>query len=300
MMQISEILSFLQETEIPVTFRGNAAEEVDGFSSLTHYRPNSFTWVKRQENIPQDADLSKIKLAIVSEDVCGDFANVIITPQSKRAFFSVLERFFGEKEQRARIGTNSYLSPQVKLGENVSVGHNCTLDGDITIGANTVIGNNVSIINRVVIGKNSEIRSGVVIGHADSISYTEDENHNKTMIRHFGGVWIGEDVLIGENSTICRGTIDDTVIGDGVKLDALTQVSHNCRFEKNSTAVAACRFCGSVTVEEGAYLVGAIVRNQCRIGKNAFVGMGAVVVSDIENDQTVVGNPAKPFAKKEG
>lgn len=298
-MLIADILDFLRLKGITFAFRGDSTCEINGFSSLMHYRPGTVTWVKSQGNIPEGMDLSGISLAIVSEGVSGPFASVIMTAESKRAFFSVLERFFGTEEVHPRLGQNTYLSPQVKLGENVSIGHNCTLDGDISVGDNVVIGNNVSIVNRVRIGANSEIRSGVVIGHADSISYTEDEHHNKTMIRHFGGVWIGENVLIGENSTVCRGTLDDTVIGDGVKLDAMTQVSHNCRFGKNATAVAACRFCGSVVVEDGAYLVGALVRNQCRIGREAFVGLGAVVVKDVEKGQTVVGNPAKPFVKKE-
>lgn len=297
-MLIADILEFLRQEEISFTFTGNSGDEIKGFSSLAHYRPGTVTWVKTQGNIPEGMDLSQVSLAIVSEDVSGPFAGAIVTAESKRAFFGVLEHFFGTEELRPRIGKNTYLSTQVRLGENVSIGHNCTLDGDISVGDNVIIGNNVSIVNRVRIGANSEIRSGVVIGHADSISYTEDEHHNKTMIRHFGGVWIGEDVLIGENSTVCRGTLDDTVIGDGVKLDAMTQVSHNCRFGENATAVAACRFCGSVVVEDGAYLVGALVRNQCRIGREAFVGLGAVVVKDVESGQTVVGNPAKPFIKK--
>ena len=230
----------------------------------------------------------------------GNFANTITSPLSRRAFFSTLEHFYAPAECAPAIGENTYLSPQVKLGKNVRIEHNCSLGGQITIGDNAVIGSNVTIVNRVIIGEGTEIRSGVVIGHDDSISYTEDAHHNKLPIRHFGGVWIGRNVMIGENSTVCRGTLDDTYIGDGVRLDALTQVSHNCRFEKNSVAVGGCRFFGSVTVEEGAYLVGALVRNQCRIGKEAVVGMGAVVIKNVENNQTVVGNPAKPFVKKEG
>ena len=299
-MQISDILLFLHQEGIPFTFRGNENETVEGFSSLAHYKSGSMTWVKKAENLPQGADLSQIRLAIVSEDVEGNFANTITSPLSRRAFFSTLEHFYTPAECAPAIGENTYLSPQVKLGKNVRIGHNCSLDGQITIGDNAVIGSNVTIVNRLIIGEGTEIRSGVVIGHDDSISYTEDAHHNKLPIRHFGGVWIGRNVMIGENSTVCRGTLDDTYIGDGVRLDALTQVSHNCRFEKNSVAVGGCRFFGSVTVEEGAYLVGALVRNQCRIGKEAVVGMGAVVIKNVENNQTVVGNPAKPFVKKEG
>lgn len=299
-MQIAEIMSFLKRKGVSFSFEGNPLATVEGFSSLKHYRPGCFTWIKNRASIPEEMDLSQVQLAIVSEDVTGDFSNVIKTAQSKYAFFATIEHFYSEKKEKPRVGEFTYISPEVKLGENVYIGHNCTLDGPITVGDGTVIGHNVTMVNRISIGRNCEIRSGVVIGHADSISYTEDENQNKTMIQHFGGVRIGDDVLVGENSTICRGTIDDTVIEDGVKLDALTQISHNCYFEKNSVAVSASRFCGSVTVGEGAYIVGALVRNQCYIGKNAFVGLGSIVVKNVEEGQTVVGNPAKPFIKREG
>lgn len=299
-MQIAEILAFLETEGIIFSFEGDASAEVEGFSSLKEYKAGCLTWVKNRGSIPAGMDLSQVRLAVVSEEVEGVFPNVIRTNRSKQAFFAVLEHFWGEEKAQPPVGVHTYISPEVKLGRNVRIGNHCTLDGEITVGDGTVIGHNVTIINRVHIGRNCEIRSGAVLGYADAISYTEDEYHNKTMIRHFGGVRIGDDVLVGENSTVCRGTIDDTVIEDGVKLDALTQVSHNCHFEKNSVAVSASRFCGSVRVGEGAYIVGAIVRNQCRIGREAFVGMGAVVVKDVEDGQTVAGNPARPLIKSEG
>ena len=186
----------------------------------------------------------------------------------------------------------------MKLGKNVRIGHNCTLDGDIIIGDGTVIWNNVVIINRVAIGKDCDIHSGVIIGH-DGFAYTENAEHQKTMVKHFGGVIIGDQVLVGENVCISRGTIDDTVVESGVKIDALSHIAHNCIYRKNAVAAAPCRTNGSVIVGENAYLAGALVRNQCTIGVNAFVGLGAVVVRDVPPGETVVGNPAKPFSGKE-
>ena len=118
------------------------------------------------------------------------------------------------------------------------------------------------------------------------------------MVKHFGGVSIGNDVLIGENVCISRGTIDDTVLEDGVKIDALGHIAHNCWFGRNAAMPVPCSVSGSVHVGENAYLAGDIIRNQCTIGKDAFVGLGAVVVKDVAPGQTVVGNPAKPFIKK--
>lgn len=297
-MKIAEILSFLEDEHIPFMFQGDPAAEVDRFSSLSHYKDDSFTWVKTQKNIPEGFDLSRVKLAFVSEGVqMAELQNQIRTAQSKRAFFSTIEHFYGQEEQRPAVGEFTYISPEVKLGRNVRIGHNCTLDGDISVGDDTVIWNHVTIVNRVRIGKNCEIRSGAVIGH-DGFAYTEDSDHRKTMVKHFGGVSLGNNVLIGENVCVHRGTIDDTVLEDGVKIDALSHIAHNCHYRKNSAAAAPCRTNGSVTVGENAYLAGALVRNQCVIGDNAFVGLGAVVVKNVGPGETVAGNPARLFSRK--
>ena len=298
-MKISEILDFLSAEKIAFTFEGNRETTVEGFSSLQHYKPNSFTWIKTGKNIPESLDLSQITLAIVSDGVdTGTIPNTIRTTNSKRAFFSSIEHFYGQAEEQPAVGQFTYLSPKVKLGKNVRIGHNCTLDGDITIGDGTVIWNNVVIVNRVTIGRDCDIHSGAVIGH-DGYAYTEDALHKKTMIKHFGGVSIGDRVLIGENVCISRGTIDDTILESGVKIDALGHIAHNCWFEEDAARAVPCSVSGSVHIGRNGYLAGNIIRNQCTIGENAFIGLGAVVVKDVPPGETMVGNPAKPFRKKE-
>lgn len=297
MPKIVEILDFLKQENIPFTFRGNAEDAVERFSSLSHYQPGTFTWVKKQENVPAGFDCTAVALAIVSEGVTGAFPNVIETPQSKYAFFSAMEHFYAEDEKRPAVGQFTYLSPKVKLGRNVRIGHNCTLDGDITIGDNTVIWNNVTIVNRVTIGADCEIQSGTVIGH-DGFGYTEDENHVKTMVKHFGGVTIGDGVLISSNCCVCRGTIDDTRIGAGAKLDTLCHIAHNVQLGRSVSLVSGTVLYGSSVIGENAYIASGLVRNQCCVGENSIIGMGAVAVKDVAPGQTVIGNPAKPYVKE--
>lgn len=297
MIQIADILRFLRDGGVPFTFQGDESTLLDRFSSLNHYRKGSFTWVGRQENIPAGLDLRDVTLAFVAEDVHGEFANYIRTPQPRRAFFFTIEQFYSEEEERPAIGQYTYISPKVKLGENVRIGHNCTLDGDITIGDGTVIWNNVTIINRVRIGKNCDIHSGVVIGH-DGFGYTEDAEHRKTMIKHFGGVTIGDNVYIGDLSYVERGAIDDTIIGSGTKIDGLCIVGHNSALSENVAMVTGSLLLGSVKIGDNGYIASALVRDQCRIGDNAFVGLGSVVVKDVPAGATVAGNPARPFHKK--
>lgn len=296
-MKISDILQFLEAERISFVFSGDEAAEVDGFSSLSRYKRGSMTWVKKSASIPDGFDLSQIQFAIVSADVAGDFTNVVHTSESKHAFFSVVEHFYAVPEIRPAIGQFTYISPNVKIGKNVRIGHNCTLDGDITLGDGTIIWNGVTLINRVVIGMNCEIHSGVVIGH-DGFAYTEDEDHVKKMVKHFGGVSIGNDVTIFDNVCITRGTIDDTIIEDGVKIDSLSHIAHNVYIGKNSAFAAPCRLNGSVTVGENVYMACAVVRNQCTVGDNAFIGLGAVCVKDVPANVTVVGNPARLYVKE--
>ena len=297
-MKISEILDFLRADGCPFAFSGNPEGTAEGFSSLNRYRPGSFTWIKMQKNIPEGMDLSSLALVFAAEGVdTGAAPSVIRSPESKRAFFSTIEHFYAQEEERPAVGQFTYISPKVKLGKHIRIGHNCTLDGDITIGDGTVIWNNVVIVNRVVIGKHCDIHSGAVIGH-DGFAYTENVEHQKTMVKHFGGVTIGDRVLIGENVCVSRGGIDDTVVEDGTKVDSLSHIAHNCHLCENVSLAAPCRTNGSVVVGRNACLAGAIVRNQRRVGEDAFVGLGAVVVKDVAPGALVAGNPAKPLAGK--
>ena len=177
-MKISTVLEYLQGEGIPFDFTGDADASVDHFSSLARYRPGTFAWIKKQDNIPAGFDLSTLSLVFVSEEVDpGAAPNVIRSPESKRAFFGAIERFYAVEEDRPAIGQFTYLSPKVRLGKNVRIGHNCTLDGEITIGDNTVIWNNVVIVNHVTIGCGCDIQSGTVIGH-DGFGLMEKENHH--------------------------------------------------------------------------------------------------------------------------
>lgn len=297
-MKISKILLFLRESNITFEFCGDSDEEVEGVSSLAHYKKNSFTWIKTQKNIPDWFDLSQIKLAFVSEEVqVKNVKNIIRTPESKRAFFAAIEHFYGQEEQRPAVGEFTYISPKVKLGKNVRIGHNCTLDGDISIGDNTIIWNHVTILNHVVIGKDCEIQSGTVIGH-DGFGYTESKNHVKTMVKHFGGVQIGDNVRLGMNNVIARGVIDDTIIGSGTKMSDLCHIGHNNIIGKNCTIINSAFF-GSCNTGDNAYIVYSVIKNQTRVGENAFVGMASNVLSDVEENTIVVGNPAKKLRERE-
>lgn len=298
LITIKQITAYLKEQNFPHVIRGNPEETICGFSSLSRYREGTITWINSpQKSIPTSVPVSA---CVIQEGADTGAAVKIITPQSKAVFFSILEHFWGDSADNDMpdIGSGSVIGPHVHIGENVKIGYNCSITGDVTIGDGTVIEDNVVIRNRVKIGCNCTIQSLTVIGE-DGYGYSEDEFHIKTMIRHFGGVSIGNDVFIGCHTNIARGTIDDTVIESGTKIAPSTAISHNNYIGKNASLIYTKLF-GSVTVGDNAYVSASIVRNQTTIGKDAIVGMGAVVTTDVEENKVVIGVPAKIIRENSG
>lgn len=292
LIRVRNICEFLDNSDVDYFVTGNVDDIIDGFSSLSNYKTGTVTWCKNKGNVPIEKKDYSLVIVGIEPDWGDSFTNRIETDNPKKAFFMVVDYFFGNEEALPEIGSNTYISPMVKIGKNVKIGHNCTLSGNITIGDNTIIYNNVNIINKVVIGENCVIHSGTNIGH-DDFAYTEDELFNKSMIKHYGGVKIGDNVFIASNCIINRGTIDDTEICDGVKIDAQCHISHNVHIGKNSALVSGSRLYGSVKTGENVYIASAIIKNQLVIGDNAVVGMGSVVLSNVDDNAVVVGSPAK-------
>ena len=289
-MRVKEILDWLDENGIEYKFKGDDSVEIWGFSSINEYKEGTLTWIKN-EKLLGDNNTNLISCAVVESNIGVDLKNSIITDNSKMLFFSILHRFWGENKMVSGIGQGSVVSDQVVIGDMVNIGCNCTIMGDISIGAGTVVEHNVVIQGYVRIGVNCVIHSGTVIG-TDGFGYFFDDDVVKK-VEHFGGVIIGDDVEIGGNTCIDRGTIDCTLIESNTKIDNLVHVAHNVKIGKGVCVVAGSIICGSAKLEDGVYVApGAIVKNQVSIGKKALVGMGGVVLDDVNEEMVVVGVPA--------
>ncbi len=291
LITIKQIAAYLEDRKLPHVIQGNFKEAVCGFSSLSRYHEGTVTWINSPKKSIQT--LVPVSACVIQEGADLDAAVKIITPQSKAVFFSIVEHFWGDSSDNDTpdIGPGSVIGSDVHIGENVKIGCNCSITGHVSIGTGTVIGDNVVIRNRVKIGCNCIIQSSTVIGEG-GFSYSEDEFHIKTMIRHFGGVSIGNDVFVGSLTYIGRGTIDDTVIESGTKIAPSSHISHNDYIGKNVSIICAKLF-GSVTVGDNTYVSESTIRNQTNIGANTIIGMGSVVTADVEENKVVIGTPAK-------
>lgn len=292
-ISIKEILEFLRLSDYSYQYVGCDNGVVSGFSSLGNYKEKCFTWLKQQDNWREEYNKYNIPL-LVTQLGCDTDVNVknkIISVESRKIFFSIIDHFYGTEEHKESIGKYTFIGEDVVLGENVSIGNNCTIVGDIRIGAGTVIEDNVVIRNRVTIGKKCHIQSGCVLGE-DGFGFIEDRNHKKTMIKHFGGLVMGDDVFVGMHTNIARGVLDDTVIENGVKIAPTSHIGHNNHIDKDAVFICSQSY-GSVHIGEDAYVVGSIVRNHCTVGDQSMVGMGSVVVKDIPENKVAIGTPAR-------
>ena len=153
-----------------------------------------------------------------------------------------------------------------RLGENVVIGANCVIGDNVAIGENTQIDAHVVLYANSQIGAHCRFSSGVVIG-ADGFGYAE-ENSQWVKIPQLGRVIIADHVDIGANTTVDCGALDDTVIEEGVKLDNLVQIGHNCRIGAHSVIAGCVGIAGS-----------AIIGKHCKIGGAAMI-LGHLSIAD--------------------
>ena len=178
------------------------------------------------------------------------------------------------------IGHNVVIEQGVKLGKNVQIGACTVIANNVQLGDNTIIYANVSIGHGTRIGDNCTIFSGVVIG-TDGFGYVKDGD-SYLKVPQIGNVIIGNNVDIGANSTIDRGSLKDTVIHDGVKLDNQLQVAHNVVIGKNTVVSAYTGIAGSTIIGENCLIGGGVgIRDNIEIVDNVVITGRTFVSSSI-------------------
>lgn len=180
----------------------------------------------------------------------------------------------------ATVGAGVSIGHGVELGERVVIHPGCVLGDGVRIGEGSVLYPRVVVYEGCVIGRNAVIHSGAVIG-ADGFGFAPDEGR-WVKIPQIGIVRIGDDVEIGANTSVDRGALDDTVIGDGCKLDNQIQIGHNCIIGDH-TAIAGCvGIAGSTKIGRGCMLGGAaMILGHLEIADGTTISPGSMVMKSI-------------------
>jgi UDP-3-O-[3-hydroxymyristoyl] glucosamine N-acyltransferase len=186
---------------------------------------------------------------------------------------------------RARLGRGVVIHPHVVLGE------------DVEVGDESVLFPNVTLYPRVSVGRRARLHAGVVIG-ADGFGYVSGpRGHEK--VPHVGTVIIEDDVEVGANVTIDRGTTGATRIGAGTKIDNLVQIGHNCQVGQHGLLVAMVGLGGSTTLDDGVVVGGhAGLNDHIHLVSGVIVGGHSAVWGDVKTPGIVSGDPARPHRQQ--
>lgn len=220
------------------------------------------------------------------EDAPSVTAQALVSPTPRLDFARALSFV----ESRAGFVWNEaapQVHPTAKIGQNVVLGKG------VVIGEGVVIHHNVVIGDEVIVGAGSVIKSCAVIGE-EGFGFERDGAGEAVRLPHLGGVVIEESVEVGSLTTVCRGTLGDTRIRRGAKIDDHVHIAHNVDVGEHAFVIACAEVSGGVKIGAQAWIApNASVLNQLEIGERALVGLGAVVVRKVEADSIVAGNPAK-------
>ena len=197
-----------------------------------------------------------------------------------------------EVDDTVEVGAFAYIGEGVKVGPRCRIGVHAVLETGVEVGPDCRIGAG-STLTHCLIGAGCFLHPGVRLGQ-DGFGLTRCATGHRT-VPHLGRVIIGDDVEIGANCTIDRGSLGDTVIGDGCRIDNLVHIAHNVTVGRCCVLVAQVGIAGSAVLEDFVQIGGqAAIAGHLRIGAYAQVGATSGVISDVPPNSFFLGCPAQP------
>jgi UDP-3-O-[3-hydroxymyristoyl] glucosamine N-acyltransferase len=292
---------------------GDKSLVLTGFAPATTARPGELTFAENPSFFAK-AESSDASAILVEQEFESDRKTLIKVVSSRIAFAQVLPLFFPEPKVSPGIHPTAVIAQSAKVDSSVHVGPHCTVGENCVIGANSILHSGVSIGPETSVGRDCIFYPGVriyhrctindrVIIHADTVvgsdgfGYVLDDGvHRK--IPQVGTVIINDDVEIGANVTIDRGTLGPTVIGRGTKIDNLVQVAHNVQIGEHCIIIAQVGIAGSTRIGNRTQIGGQVgIAGHLKIGDNVQIAAQSGVMHDIPDGEKWFGAPAQPDRK---
>ena len=272
------LLSELAE-QVNAQLHGDAACSIAGIATLENAKPGQISFLSNSKYRKYLAETSASAVLIKQDDmpflapgvhalVCHDpyvaFAKVAqlldTTPDAASSIHpSAVIDSTAKLGVNVAVGANAVVAANAQIADNVQIGAGCVIGEGAVIGEGCKLWANVTVYHRVRIGKRAVIHSGVVIG-SDGFGFA-NERGNWIKIPQTGSVTIGDDCEIGANTTIDRGAIDDTELGNNVIIDNLCQIAHNVKIGDHTAMAGASIIAGSTKVGRYCIIGGGVCIN---------------------------------------
>ena len=293
---------------------GDPTMVITGVSEIHNGRESTITFLGnlKYKKYLRTTDASAV---VVSEASLLDNKPGIVHHNPQLAIAKILGEFTPKIQYTKGVNENAYVNSKAKIGNNVTIGAFSVIEPGViigdhsNIGSHTVIGqktiigrncnifSNIHIYHGTNIGDNAIIHSGTVIG-SDGFGFVTDKDINHKIPQN-GNVIIGNDVEIGANSAIDRGTIGDTVIEDQCKLDNHVHLAHNVRLGKGCLLTAAVTIAGSVEVGEFCIFAGHVgVAPHVKIGARSILAAKTGVSKSLIGGKVYAGMPAREIREQ--
>ena len=301
--------------KIDGSIEGNPDLIINGVGDLKN-SPEGFLSFLSDNRYYKDFETSLSQAVIVRNDFENERLNktLIRVENPVFAYIKILEIFSNPKKQKtgihssaiigsnSKIGKNVYIGPYtviddyVEIEDSVYIGTSCNIGCNSHIGEKTKIQSNVSIYDNTLIGNSVIIESGSVIGtDGFGLTFHNGENH---IIPHTGQVIIEDNVWIGANCAIDRGTINNTIIGKGTKMDNLIQIAHNVKIGQHCIIAGQSAIAGSTVLGKYVTIAGQVgIIGHLNIGDKCTIASKSQVTKSLKNNSFVSGIPARDHKK---
>jgi UDP-3-O-[3-hydroxymyristoyl] glucosamine N-acyltransferase len=293
--------------------RGDSAREIRGVASLQAARPDELTFAEGVK-AAQRAAASSAGCILVQVGVTLPGKTTVMVAEPRLAFVHAAEALCPPAALAPGVHPTAIIAPDAELPADVSVGAHVVVESHAVVGAGTRLGvgvflgegvqigakcilhPRVTIYSGSRVGDRVILHSGVVVG-SDGFGYVFAEGRYMKFPQ-LGQVIIGDDVEIGSNSTLDRGSLGTTVIGEGTKIDNLVQIAHNVRIGRHCVIAAQSGISGSAEVGDYVVLAGQVgVGDHARIEDRAVVGgqAGILPAKVVRKGAIVWGTPSRPL-----
>jgi UDP-3-O-[3-hydroxymyristoyl] glucosamine N-acyltransferase len=237
-------------------------------------------------------------------------ATRIVVPDAHRALRAVMAAMYPEPSPvwgvhpSARVGRGTRWEGRIAVGPQATIGAGVLLGADCVVAGGAVVGDGVRLGSRCRVGEYAVLHAGTAVGdrvviHAGArvggqgFRFTTTGN-GAERLPHVGRCVLGDDVEVGANATIDRGSVGDTVVGAGTKIDNLVQVAHNVRIGSRCVIMAQVGIAGSTVIEDDVILAGqAGLAGHLTVHQGARVAAQGGVIGDVPAGATVSGYPAR-------
>ena len=225
-------------------------------------------------------------------------SQMLVFMDNPRLAFVRAAREMARQEQPVGISPRAVISQKSKIGSGCYIGDYTVIGDNCSVGNNTVIYDKVSLVQNCIIGNNCVIQSGASLG-SDGFAFERDEGGKLEKFPHTGYVRLGNNVEICTNCSVARGSLSDTSIGNGTKLDALVHIAHNVTVGNNCELTAGTIIGGSTSVGDTSWTgLNSTLKNGIKVGRNVIVASGASVINDVSDGDIVAGVPARSIKHK--